>query len=204
MSPYEEFWDWFTRHEAELFDLEKDQEGIFDKLIAALRKVHQDLVFEFGPQKQEAGRERREFVISAGGIKSAFPAVISLRDTAPDLLRWYITAFRPRRPTINIVEIGDKRVDPKDVQFTLLSDGKIAGLHLFIPDFRENDYTLKQIGYLMLDEALGEFDVEARLGLIKMLAPEEHTHEERHPLHELPRLFDQLTMQLEGRSGKPS
>lgn len=204
MSPYEQFWNWFTRHEAELFDLEKDQERIFDKLIAALRKVHQDLVFEFGPQKQEAERERREFVISAGGIKSAFPAVISLRDTAPDLPRWHITAFRPRRTTINITKIGDKRVDPRDVQFTLLTDGKHAGLYLFIPDFRENDDTLKQIGYLMLDEALGEFDVETRLGLIKMLAPEGHTDGERHPLPELPRLFDQLTMELEGRSGKPS
>ena len=97
---------------------------------------------------------------------------------------------------IYIVGIGDKRVDPKDVQFTLFSDGKIAGLYLFIPDFRENDDTRKQIGYLMLDEALGEFDVETRLGLIKMLAPEGHTAGERHPLLELPRLFDQLTMQL--------
>ncbi len=204
MSPYEEFWNWFTDHEAVLFDLEKNQERIFDKLIAALRRVHQDLAFEFGPKEREKGKERREFVISAGGIKSAFPAVISLRDTAPDLPRWHITAFRPRRTTINIVEIGDKRVDPKDVQFTLFSDGKIAGLYLFIPDFRENDDTLKQIGYLMLDEALGEFDVETRLGLIKMLPPEGHTAGERHPLLELPRLFDQLTMQLEGRSGKPS
>ncbi|HEX6802577.1 MAG TPA: hypothetical protein VF133_02775 [Terriglobales bacterium] len=204
MTPYEEFWDWFVRHETELFDFEKDQKRIFDKLLAALRKVNQDLVFEFGLKKQEEGKERQEFVISADGIKSAFPAVISLRNTAPDLPRWQITAFRPRRTTINIVEIGDRRIDPKDVQFTLLSDGKNAGLYLFIPDFRENDDAFKQIGYLMLDEALGEFDVETRLGLIKMLTPEGHTHGERHPLPELPRLFDQLTVQLEGRSGKPS
>ncbi len=204
MSPYEKFWHWFTRHEAELFDFEKDQQRIFDKLLGALRKVNQDLVFEFGPKKQQEGKERREFVISAGGIKSAFPAVISLRDAAPDLPRWHITAFRPRRATINVVEIGDERVDPREVQFTLLSDGKNAGLYLFIPGYRENDDTFKQIGYLMLDEALGEFDVETRLGLIKMLAPEGHTSGKRHPLPELPRLFDQLAMQFEGHSAKPS
>lgn len=82
--------------------------------------------------------------------------------------------------------------------------GKNAGLYLFIPGYRENDDTFKQIGYLMLDEALGEFDVETRLGLIKMLAPEGHTSGKRHPLPELPRLFDQLAMQFEGHSAKPS
>jgi hypothetical protein len=106
MSPYEKFWHSFTRHEAELFNFEKDQQRIFDKLFGALRKVNQDLVFEFGPKKQQEGKERREFVISAGGIKSAFPAVISLRDAAPDLPRWHITAFRPRRVTINVVRLG--------------------------------------------------------------------------------------------------
>jgi hypothetical protein len=41
---------------------------------------------------------------------------------------------------------------------------------LFIPGFREDDVALQQIGYLLLDGALGEYDVETRLGLIKMLS----------------------------------
>ena len=76
--------------------------------------------------------------------------------------------LRPRRWPISVVEIEGKRIDPKDVQFSLLDNGgKMAGLHLFIPGFQESDVDIKQIGYLLLDEALGEYDVETRVGLIK-------------------------------------
>jgi len=67
---------------------------------------------------------------------------------------------------------------------------------LYIPGFREDDIDLKQIGYLLLDEALGEYDVEVRLGLIKMLSPETKTEVDRYPLFELPTRFDQLISQL--------
>jgi hypothetical protein len=86
----------------------------------------------------------------------------------------------------------------------LLDNGKIAGIYLFIPGFREDDADLKQIGYLLLDETLGEYDVESRLGLIKMLPPDARTNGDRYPLAELPRLFDQLVARLEGRSGRAS
>jgi hypothetical protein len=58
---------------------------------------------------------------------------------------------------------------PKDVFFSLLTKDSVIGLQLFIPGFSENDVTLKQIGYLMLDDALGEYDVETKIGLIQML-----------------------------------
>ncbi len=80
----------------------------------------------------------------------------------------------------------------------------MAGINLFIPGFRENDANLTQIGYLLLDEALGEYDVETRLGPIKMFWPEACADGERYPLARLPALFDQLVSQLEGRTEKPS
>jgi hypothetical protein len=187
----------------ELFAFDPDQEGererIFDQLASELQKIDPDLTFEFGPNEP-----RREFVISAGGIKRAFPAVASLADAAPPLDRWQVTAFRPRRTVSNVVEFREKRVDPRDVQFSLLDNGRMAGIYLFIPGFREDDADLKQIGYLMLDEMLGEYDVESRLGLIKMLPPDARTDAERYPLAELPTLFDQLVSRLEGRSGRAS
>jgi hypothetical protein len=203
MTAQEEFWNWFVQHEAELFDLnpnrESERERIFDELGRELQKVDPDLAFEFGPNEP-----RREFVISAGGIKRAFPAVASLVDAAPHLDRWQVTAFRPRRIPSNVVEFRGKRVDPRGVRFSLLDNGKTAGIYLFIPGFREGDADWKQIGYLLLDEALGEYDVESRLGLIKMFPPDTPTNEERHPLAELPALFDGLVSRLEGRSGRPS
>jgi hypothetical protein len=194
-----EFWNWFSQHEGELFDFEAEQERIFNQLAVELQKVDPSLTFEFGPKEA-----RREFVISAGGIKGAFPAVSALADVAPRLERWCITAFRPRRTPPNIVEFRGKRVDPKDVQFSLLDNGKSAGIYLFIPGFEEGDPEFKQIGYLLLDDTLGEYDVEIRLGLIKMLPPEAHTEGQRFTLFELPARFDQLISRLERRSGKPS
>jgi hypothetical protein len=199
MTAQESFWNWFMQHESELFDFEADQERIFDQLATELQKVDPDITFEFGPKET-----RREFVISAGGIKRAFPAVSSLAGAAPILDRWHVTAFRPRRTSPHIVQFRGKRVSPKDVLFSLLDNGKIAGVYLFIPGFLESDADLKQIGYLLLDNTLGEYDVESRLGLIKMLSPDAQTDGQRYPLAELAVRFDELVSQLEGRAEKPS
>ena len=67
MTVQQEFWDWFVQHQLELFDFEVDRERIFDQLASQLQKVDPNLTFEFGPKEVQ-----REFVVSAGGIKSAF------------------------------------------------------------------------------------------------------------------------------------
>jgi hypothetical protein len=191
MTPQQEFWKWFGEHEDELIDLEADRERIFDRLSTQLKRIDPDLTFEFGPR-----REEREFVVSAGGIKRAFPAVTALVAAAPKLQHWRFTAFRPRRTPLNIVEFRGKRIHPEHVQFSLLDDGSTAGVHLFIPGYRDGDADFKQIGYLMLDEALGEYDVECKLGLVEMMPPESPTDGDRRPLSELPRRFDELVAQL--------
>jgi hypothetical protein len=192
MSGREEFWNWFVQHELELFNFERDQERISDELAMELQKVDKDLTFEFGPKGAV-----REFVVSAGGIKRVFPAVTSLVSSAPAHHRWKVTAFRPRRPP-SMVEFRGHRVDPDDVSFSLIDNGKIIGIYLFIPGFQENQTDLKQIGYLLLDTALGEYDVETRLGPIKMFSPETSTNGERFPLTELPACFDSRALRLEG------
>ena len=195
MQTAKDFWGWFVRNEARLFsfraDREDERETLFKELAAQLQEVHPDLAFEFGPN-----RARREFVISAGGIKGAFPSVASLAGAAPVLERWQITAFRPRRNPVSVVEFRGKRVDPKDVQFTLLSNRQMLGLRLFIPGYQDTDSDMKAIGYLLLDESLGEYDVESRLGLIEMLSPETCTDGARHPFSELPKQFDELAASL--------
>jgi hypothetical protein len=195
-SKEEQFWDWFIRHEEKLLNFEVDQERIFDKLANALQRVDRDLTFEFGPPEIQ-----RELVISASGIYRAFPAVSALVAAAPTLERWRWTAFRPRRSVGNPVEFQGKCIYPTEVEFALADNGKIAGLYLFLPDFSEGDTALKMIGYLLLDEALGEFDVVTRLGFVEMRSrdtpPDTTGMSKRYPLFELPRLFDQLNLQLE-------
>jgi len=198
MNAEQEFWDWFVGHEAELFDLDPRQgdqrEKVFDELAAQLSKVHRELSFELGPNSA-----RREFVISGSGIRDAFPSVTSLVAAAPTLPRWQFTAFRPRRSPVNVVEYKGRRIDPKDVQFTLLSNGKMPGVRLFITGYTEGDAAMKVIGYLLLDEALGEYDVAARLGMIAMHSPDSRTEGDRYTLAELPGRFDVLMQSLQER-----
>ena len=159
------FWQWFKQNEDGLFNADFE-EAIFDHVATRLQQVDPNLTLELGPKCSQ-----RDFIISAGGIKSSFPAVESLVDSAPELPRWNVISFRPRRSLPCVLEIGGVKVSWEDVYFSLLKNGKTIGLRLFIPGFQEQDLNWKEVGYLLLDEALGEFDVESNLGLIKMYAP---------------------------------
>src|SRR5689334_6398671 len=66
-SPSRRFWSWFSANDDRLFDFERDQKAVFDELAAQLVRVHPDLTFELGPVRDG----RRDFVVSAGGIKAA-------------------------------------------------------------------------------------------------------------------------------------
>lgn len=192
MAKEQAFWKWFLRHEDDLMHFQRDRETIFDSLATELQKVNPDLTFEIGPE-EEGGRE---FVISAAGIKSAFPAVELLAAAAPRLTNWKITAFRPRRPVGNIIELGEDRIDPEDVEYSLLRSKSEIGLYLFIPGYSKDNSNVAQIGYLFLDEVLGEYDVEMKLGLIKMFPPEAETQGQRYPLRDLPDHFDDVFAKL--------
>lgn len=191
-SPVGRFWRWFADNDDRLFHFERDQEPTFDALATALSDVDPDLTFEFGPVHEG----QRDFVISAGGIKRGFDAVRRLVASAPTSARWNVIAFRPRRPIGNIVEFDGVRVDPSSVEYSLLSSKTAVGLYLFIPGYSSDDSRFGQAAYLLLDEALGEYDVEMKLGLIKMFAPEAETNGPRYAFVELPDHFDDVCRKL--------
>jgi hypothetical protein len=185
----ERFWNWFVKNEDAIFHFESNQEQVFDNLSASLKSVDKDLTFEFGPV--ESGQ--REFVISAGGIRSCFPSVIALAGKAPPLSRWKIVQFRPRRDQLNDLEYGGIKVRARDVEFSILSNGNVVGLYLFIPGYVEGKRGVYgQIGYLFLDEALGEYDGEKKVGLIKFFPFNSHPDVKRYPLTELASNFDKV------------
>jgi hypothetical protein len=187
-----EFWDWFKKFERALFDYELNQEALFDALGTHLQSVNSHLSFEISPKCNN----KRELVISASGIKEAFSAVNELVAQAPCLNLWIITAFRQRREVIRPIEYCGYCISPNSVFFSLLHNKKTVGIQLFIPGYSDENYNIKQIGYLFLDEALGEYDVETKVGLIKMFPIEADILGQRYPLPELPYQFDQITKLL--------
>jgi len=186
-SPEADFWRWFQRNEAALFDFERNQDGIFDRLAIEMHKVHPGLTFEFGP-KQDG---QREFVISADGIRAVFPKVESLASNAPALPRWKVIKFRPRRDPADI-QYNGVTVKASAVSVGIHQDGEKVGLTVFIPGYSASErQTFGSIAFLFLDQALGEFDVETLVGDVDVQAvvPAESN---AIPLNELPRTFDAI------------
>ena len=145
----EVFWTWFVKNSSRLFHFENEQEALFNELVVQLSKVNQDLTFEFGPIKNG----KREFVISAGGIKSSFPAVEKLYSLKPDLKEWEFIKFRPRRDALHTIQFQEKKVHPEEIRFLLFKDddkNKI-GIVLFLNGYNESESAIySQIAYLFV------------------------------------------------------
>lgn len=187
-SPEAEFWFWFQKEEPKLFAFEENREAIFDSLEKAMQKVNPDLAFEFGPVQDG----KRDFVISAGGIKSAFPAVEALYASAPRLPRWHWIKFRPRRSTSSDITCDGMTVKAADVHYVLAKDQDRVGIILFFGNYSESRKgTFGQIGFLFLDEVLGELAVETQVGFIEFMGRDSKYFAHSAPLSELAEQFDE-------------
>jgi hypothetical protein len=186
------FWKWFEKRQADLYRFEHDRDDFFDRLTKALHSVHSDLTFEFSPIGEDG---KREFVISAGGIKAAFASVEALYAAAPKLPKWTFVKFRPRRSPLNDLEFGGRKVKSSDVHYALFKDKDPTkvGIMIFLDGYTEQDKgsVWGQIGYLFLDEALGEYDVETHVGAIVFSNRESEHFRHARPLSELPAQFDE-------------
>lgn len=190
------FWAWFAANEDRLFHFD-DEQTTLDELEEALHDVGSDLTFEIDHAVEDG---TRELVISAGGIKSAFAAVTTLIAAAPALPRWRLVAFRQRYPVGSVsLTFEGLRVDPKKVTYSLGDDGMDLAVCLYIPGHDADDERYGQIGYLLLDGALGETDVALKFGAIEFAHPDEHVADPRYPLFELPDHFDEAWLRLHGR-----
>ncbi len=157
------FWSWFSENSDRLFHFESDQEAVFSELRAALARVHQGLTFEFGP----IDNGRRQFIVSADGIRERFPAVRRLVESAPEMPAWEVIPFRPPKDLDFVVEIGPYRLGVNDLWFLEKPDGHRTGLHLYIRGLNnENEEALSAAAFILLDNALGEYAVETRVGFI--------------------------------------
>src|ERR1035438_3243916 len=185
-TPEQEFWKWFQKNEASLFTFETNQEAVFDRLGTQMKKVQDSLTFEFGPVENG----KREFVISADGIKAAFPAVERLYASAPKLDRWIFIKFRPRRTPMDI-EYSGVKAKADDVYCTVEPDRGKAGITVFFRGYEaEKDKTYKGIAFLMLDQALGEYDVETKVGFIEVKPFSAESTLEKKPIKEVTKVFD--------------
>lgn len=187
-SPEVRFWSWFEKNQYMLFHFERDQERVFERLAAAMKKVNPNLTFEFSMIRNG----KREFVISADGIKEAFPAVELLYASAPELPRWTFIKFRPRRKPVTM-EMRGLKIEPSDIEISIVVDREKAGLTVFMKGLDESRREpFEHIAYIILDHAIGEYDMETKVGFIRIRSFEQESQSARYSLEEFPLKFDEF------------
>jgi len=129
------FWDWFSKNSEKLYSFEQNQDFLFHRLKDELNKIDPNLVFEFSPVLDNG---KREFVISADGIKSSFDSVKDLTKNAPKLLRWDIVAFRLPKPITDTFYFEYIEVAFDDIYFSSTNNNGKLDLDLYIKDFSES------------------------------------------------------------------
>lgn len=182
------FWSWFTSHSAEIATIERGDEPIADALHEELKKVRSELTFELGPRMVP-----RELIVSADGLREAFPAVASLVAAAPAMSGWKAIAFRQRKPGF-VLEYDGVKLSADDVRMTTSPEpsGKTA-VELYVAGLTPaNKKKMEGACLLLLDATLGEYDVETRLGVIDIDAPPPSGAHGMKPLSELPAIIDAM------------
>ena len=186
------FWDWFTDHQDLYFSFENNQEKLFADLNKQLARIDKNLTFEFSPVFEN---DKREFVISADGVKDSFPVVKKLVENAPDLANWIIVAFRQPRNDFSKIELNNIKLDVADVFFRFAKDKGKIGIELNIKGYEDTpDWTAA--AFIILDSLLGEYDTEMSLSWIDKKALDERDIEQLFPLKELPVIIHQYMLEM--------
>jgi hypothetical protein len=179
------FWIWFAAHKDEVATIQATRTPIVDSLVAELHKVDPRLTYEVGNNMQP-----REIIITADGNKDGFPAVITLAAAAPVIPGWKVIPFRQPQAH-DSVEVGGVLLKTEDIYFhaTPVEDHRLA-LMLWVKPTRELTPRILQLAGLLVDSAVGEYDLATRLAGMEMQKGEPPP--EAQPLRELAKRVDAL------------
>ncbi len=183
-----DFWIWFEKSSQDYYRLkEENLNSLFNKLSKQLSKINEDLAFEFSVDLIEG---KREFIISADGILSAFPDVIDLVENAPQLEGFKIIAFRQKSAVddISTIEYDDISLGADDVYFTYRKNGDTLDIVLYLRGYDSDFEEWENAAFILLDTIIGEYDVATKIGSIDMLPYKESPNLKS--ILELPSLID--------------
>lgn len=170
-SKEKKFWRWFSKNIERFNEFESDVEGNLDLLCLKLGKVHECIVPELLMNETEEPLRERELIISADGIKEAFPAVEKLVKCAPNIPGWQIIAFRQRKGYV--IGLAGERFDNNNVFISLEEDAhrpKTVGITMYFAGADDpEDSRIQKACYLILDGCLGEYEVETKVGYVTRL-----------------------------------
>ena len=196
-SQFTDFWTWFQANEADFPSSVTDIYAAYgDELTRRVAEISPRLVCEIAVREDR----ENELVISANGDKELIPFVQAFVDSAPPIDGWKIVAFRPREEsyatfTLNIGERdpGELVLEAEDLWcWSRVRDDKFY-LIILHPDFSdENRELLKSGTFILLDAALGEYDVMTGLHAIDhQKLPDDPESAGLYPFKEVRAVFDE-------------
>ncbi len=165
-NPDVEFWNWVRAHTAELKSTRTGQEPVLNELSAELNKAAPGVVFELGVNSTPF-----EFILSADGVMEHFGAVMRLTAAAGEVPGMKVVAFRQRKKIDGLeLRVDEQKIAANNVMFVSSKDkdpAKLA-LDLYIEGYDEKNAELVERGaFLLLDTAIGEYDMETKVGGIR-------------------------------------
>lgn len=198
------FWDWFVKNENTLFSFENNQDKVLNLISSKLSECQYDLVFEIS----RPINGKRQLVISADGISDRFPHVQSLVGAAPSLPRWDIIAFRPRLNDYAKFKLqyAGKDIDPSKIWIYHRIEKGNFDLIVYHPEYTGLERA-KFVGasYILLDMALGEYDVATGIRYIDhQRLPDNPLERGLRPFSELREIFDEYKSKLKPNAGLDS
>lgn len=158
------FWPWFAAHADRLQRAvygpdPAARDAALDELREAASDVsEEELVLEIG---RPPGDGPGQLVVSADGHLERVDAVKAFVADAPDLPGWEVTAFRPRTPIGESLEIvvEDERVGPADIRFAVAEDADGLALTLYVRGLGGGNARYRGVGAsLLAQHAVGERD----------------------------------------------
>jgi TIR domain len=189
ISPEDQFWKWFESNSKSLKNLKRSQRSLIERLHSELSKVSEGLTFEIGSNSSYGC----DFVVSADGMTERFSSVLRLVGAAPSLPGWRIIAFRQPKGTNFTLEFESHKLSPNELWFTASSNAYVLDLTFYAKGLTSRNRDVMHGAILIaLDSALGEFDVETKVGRIDLKpAPRNPLKAGLKAFHELPTVVRQ-------------
>ncbi len=191
------FWQWFQANEARIrqaFERRTEEPEALQAVTLeageAFGTLGGGLSFEYG----KAGDGTYEFVVSAEGLRENIPRVLAAVESAPEVAGWRFVAFRPRNPSFHdlAVRMGDVEITPESIWYRMArADGQVD-LVIAMKDLDAgNEGPLTRIAFILLDQALGEYDVMTKIRHVDFDAlPADPRGHDLKPLSEIRGDFD--------------
>lgn len=156
----DEFWNWFKNNQEEFYNLDHEKmdelEMSFQKLDIQLKSLNESFTYEFSPVFENG---KREFILSADGVRDVFPDLLDLFKRSPDLEKWEFIPFKQGFDEDPQLELNNGyKLSWDKVMFESEETDEGLSIDFYIEDYNEEDENFAMGLVMLLDWYLGEYD----------------------------------------------